>query len=104
VAAVTGLCDAVGLSPEGIDTTVLARRFHRSSAKRRPSALEQRLVARTDSRLLQAAARLATRPLRTRVERPELSAADREFLVEALAPDVEKLRHFSGRSFSRWSL
>jgi len=102
-AVVTELFEAIGLSPD-YDADVLRRRFHTSSAKRRPSPLERNLTAKTDNRYLLAAIRLATRPLRARVERPTLTAADRERLVASLAPDVAKLRAFSGTPFSRWSL
>lgn len=90
--------------PADYDASVLNRRFHESSAKRRPSALERALLARTSRPTVQRVIRGATRVFRTPVERPPLSADALHSIRAALADDVARLRRFSGLAFSRWSI
>jgi hypothetical protein len=91
------------LSPE-FKASILEKKFHVSSKKKRRSALEQMLTRRTNSPYLRAGIKLITAPLRSSFESPKLSPVDRTLLEEAIAPDVEKLRQFSGMRFSNWSL
>lgn len=44
------------------------------------------------------------RPAGARANRPTLNDEDRQFLKEHIAPDVAKLRAYSGLPFDRWSL
>lgn len=41
---------------------------------------------------------------RAKVEKPKLSPKQKEILREALQPDVEQLRDFTGQSFDTWSI
>ncbi|MBW7470494.1 sulfotransferase domain-containing protein [Marinobacter sp. F4218] len=91
------------LNPE-YNKSVYAKTFHASSKKKRRSRLEQTLSHRTQNPYTLAGIRLITAPFRRSFERPSLSPADRAVLTEALAPDIEKLRRFSGLSFSSWSV
>jgi hypothetical protein len=59
------------------DVTTLKKRFHESNEKKRGSLP---------------------------INRPKLSTAEEEMLSDAISPDVEKLRQFSGLKFSNWSL
>ncbi|MCD6187365.1 MAG: sulfotransferase domain-containing protein [Desulfuromusa sp.] len=93
----------LNLSPEH-DTSILEKNFHLSSEKKRKSSLERALETRTTNQYLRSGIRLITAPLRKSIERPKLSSVDSTILAEALAPDVEKLRRFSGLEFSSWSL
>jgi Sulfotransferase domain len=43
-------------------------------------------------------------PFTTGIQTPDLSAETRARLAEELAPDVQKLRDFTGRKFSEWSI
>ncbi len=86
------------------DPTLLEERFHESSDKKRLSRLERSLCRRTNNPYLLASIRKITKPWRQSIERPTLSPKDRQMLVEEIAPDIEKLRQFTGLTFSDWSL
>lgn len=93
----------LGISPD-YDSSLLGRRFHESSLKRRQSPLERYLSDRTTNPLLHRGIQRLLRPLRQPVERPTLTDDLRDRLVAALAPDVAQLRQFSHQPFDRWSL
>ena len=95
--------DFVELPPRH-DRGLSAKRFHVSSKKRRRSAAEQWLAGVSDNRLWQVGIDRVAAPFRKSIETAKLSPAQRASLVETLAPDVEKLRAFSGLEFSRWAL
>lgn len=86
------------------DMTLLEKRFHESSEKKRPSRLEQTLCQRTNNAYLLASIRKMTKPLRQSIEQPILSPSDKEMLMNEILPDIEKLRQFTGLTFSDWSL
>jgi len=90
--------------PPDYDKSLLEMRFHRSNKKKAPSALERAIRKKTNNRYLLGGIRKITTPFLKQVERPTLSPNDKEMLVEAIAPDIEKLRQFTGSSFSEWSL
>ena len=90
--------------PPRYDRSLVGKRFHVSSDKRRRSAFERRLGDAVDNRFWRAGVGLITAPLRKPIDAPTLSPAERERLVEAIAPDVEKLKAFSGLGFERWTL
>lgn len=90
--------------PSEYDLAILRKRFHESSLKKRHSLLEQKLTQYTNNPYLIAGIRKIAKPFRKSIESPRLSAVKRGMLADAIAPDVEKLRHFSGLSFSEWSL
>ena len=103
VGVVNDVFNFLELSPK-YETDVLEKRFHVSSEKKRISLLEKKLMSRTNNPYLQAGIRLVTTPLRKSIEWPSLSPVDRSILTETIAPDIEKLRRFSGLEFSDWSL
>lgn len=97
------VCHFLSIPPH-YDPAVLEQRFHESSAKKRWTPLERWLIRRTDNPRLQAVIRRIGDGLGRTVQRPMLSAPERNMLMEILAPDTEGLRRFSGLPFSRWSL
>lgn len=102
-AVVQDIYEFLGL-PAKYSTTLLARRFHESNAKKRPSALERRLIEGTRNAYLKSVIRWLVAPLRSPVARPSLTPADESLLAEELRPDVDALRRFSGMALSRWSV
>ena len=93
----------LGISPK-YDATILKKRFHESSAKKRRSFLEQKLSGKTNNPYLLSSIRTITKPFRKSIKRPSLSPVEKGMLAAVIVSDVEKLRHFSGLSFSDWSL
>lgn len=85
-------------------TGVFEKKFHESASKNRRSLFEQELSKRTKNRFLLAAIQKITKPFRQPIKKPVLSFAEKESLQNELAPDVEKLRQFTGMKFSEWSL
>lgn len=88
------------------------RRKHESTEKRRLTPLGRRLAGLPGLRLIQ---RLPTRyrsflmrelfrPWSYPVLPPQISPALRARLQEALAPDMQRLRELTGRSFDVWSV
>ncbi|HXE80083.1 MAG TPA: sulfotransferase [Vicinamibacterales bacterium] len=100
----------------GVDPTFRSllfwRELHRSSAKRRKTALglrisNSRVGAWVDSlpaRWRSDVQKLLYWPFSRPIDRPVLSPDDRRRLADRLAPDVEEFRAMTGRSFSRWTL
>lgn len=100
------LCDIfkfLGLSLE-FDTDHLKKKYHESSTKIRRSSLERMLKSRTKNPHFLRGIECLAAPFRKPVEKPNLSTSDRTILIEAILPDTEKLRCFSGLEFSSWSL
>ena len=104
--AVEAVFDFLEIPPR-YDPSLLKKKHHQSSNKMRLSRIDRAVHRHVRNPLLRAAIkRVVPRRLRAPVsfERPHLTDADRTFLKEKLSPDVEKLRSFSGMSFSNWSL
>ena len=85
-------------------TRILKKCFHQSSNKKRRTLFEEELRKKTNNRFLLHQIKKICKPFRKPIEKPVVSSAERARLAEAFAPDVEKLRHFSGMKFLRWSL
>jgi hypothetical protein len=80
------------------------RRYTRATYRLRHMP-KPRLLQRVPDRVRAPVRALAYRATTAAPEpRPELPGGLRERLVEFLAPDVEHLRRFSGRSFEDWSV
>ena len=100
----------------GVDPTFETHRFdrveHESRLKRRKGRIGrglQRLASTAPARILSPATRRRVgywlyRPFTRGFEPPALDDRTRERLMEFLAPDVARLREFTGQSFADWSL
>lgn len=91
---------------------ILDRVFHVSSDKRRigqerrwlPRSLKAAAGGRIPRPVRRRVKALVLRPFSTPVEHPEIEGDLREALAEHLAPDVDRLRRFTGMSFPDWSV
>jgi hypothetical protein len=83
---------------------ILEKKFNKSSSKYRVSLIEQELRKKTNNRYLKIMIGKMCKPFSEKIARPVLSSVEREMLCAELAPDVEKLRQFTGMSFSDWSV
>ena len=90
----------IGVDPNHEPET-LGVQFHKSSSKTQPTRLTRPLTKVPGG---QAVRQLVGRYLEPRVKKPTLSDALRQRLVDVIAPDVEKLRAFSGLALEEWSL
>ncbi len=91
----------IGVSP--FESDAFNERHHVSANKMRPSELTTRVKSPRLRRVLKP---FLPKHLTKKqpIERPQLSEAQRAYLVERLGPDVERLRALTGRSFDEWSL
>ena len=86
------------------DPDSFTERFHQTKNKKRRTFIDRELSKRTNNRFLLYTVRKMSKPFRKPIERPVVSSAERAMLAAEIAPDVEKLRQFSGIQFSGWSL
>lgn len=94
----------LGVAAEYNDkNAIFEKRFHTSGLKRRRSFIEQELSKKISNRFLLRAIRKISKPFKKTIKRPVLSSVEREILSAEIAPDVEKLRRFSGIDFSDWA-
>lgn len=103
-AALHDVFEFLGVPPD-VDPAMLDRRFHESSQSMWiPSKPERRLLALSQNFYWRVAVRRVMKPFGAPVSRPEVTESTRSKLSAVLAPDVERLRDFSGHAFSSWSL
>lgn len=99
--AVGEILEYIGLDPE-FDHPLIGKRIHDSRKKMRPNALGMLLwedqVRRR--RLRKWLPWLVARP----IQKPEWDPADKARIAEYLAPEMEKIRSFSGKEFSQWQI
>jgi len=101
----------LGVDP-AFDTPGFDRVEHQSRFKRKKGRVARVLKRWAESRparVLRPAVRrrigyLVYKPFTRRLDPPHLDDRTRARLQEYLAPDVERLREFTGQSFARWSL
>lgn len=94
------------------DTPAAGIRRHRSDRKRRKTRMGERIAATRLGRAIESLPeswRWAVRnavyyPFSRRLERPSLTGADRQAVVDKLSADAELFRRFAGRDFSDWSI
>ncbi len=88
--------------PDSFEQSFIEKRFHQSRDKKRRSRLEAVLCRKTNNPELLSIIRKFTRPFRKSIKRPVVSAGQMEILSEMIAPDIEKLRRFTGMTFADW--
>ena len=101
--AVTEIFRFLGLSPTCNDR-ILKRRFHVTCRWSRGRVIGQEIPGRAKEPGMHSGLDSTYAPPGQSVERLRLSSADLKTLSNALTPDVDKLRRFSGLAFPGWSL
>lgn len=92
--------DHIGVDPSH-EPESLGATFHKSSSKSRPTRLTRPLTKVPGGQVVR---QLVARFLEPPIEKPAVSDALRQRLVDVIAPDVEALRAFSGMKLDEWSL
>lgn len=90
-------------------TAAFEQQQHKTTTKRKKGKLSKLVLDQPVIRSLKKAIpdRLKNpikQATRTKVEKPKLSQNRKEILCEALQPDVEQLRDFTGQPFDTWSV
>lgn len=110
-AVLARIFEFVGADP-AFDTPGFERVEHESRSKRRKGVIARGLAWLAESppaRIVPPAIRrrigyAVYRPFTRVIERPTLDERTRERLREHLAPDLARLREFTGQSFAEWSV
>lgn len=101
VGQVNAMLEFLGLET-GFDHPEIGKKVHPSSRKMRPNRLG--LLFWEDQVRRRRMRKYLRRLVGTPIEKPQWSAADRARVSEYLAPEMEKIREFSGLDFDDWSV
>ncbi|MFO8062689.1 MAG: sulfotransferase [bacterium] len=93
----------LGISPD-YDHTIINKRFHKSSNKRRSTVFEQYFRDKTKNKYLLGVLRKSTKMFGKPVDKPQISSEDENLLKEQLQSDTDELRKFTGQKFNEWQL
>ena len=97
------VCSFLNLSGQ-YDKAIFQRQFHESRVKMRNSSAERWMTKYMGSPPFGRFGKYVVKRLRRPIQKPVLSPEDREALSAEIAPDIQQLREFTGKSFSDWSV
>ncbi|MDY6788327.1 MAG: sulfotransferase [candidate division WOR-3 bacterium] len=100
---VNSIFQFLNISPD-YDHSIINRRFHKSSSKRRSTVFEQCFREKTQNKYLLGVLKKSTRIFGKTVDKPQVSPDDEGLLREQLQSDTEKLRELTGQMFNGWQL